>query len=101
MGGQGLTESKSGINWPHNMERYIQETTLPPIRMTRSARKGAGSKRHQAGTDFLSRIHDEIFAAKPQWEKDLAQKELDELAGKDEDMTPFVPPPLNAESMGA
>lgn len=57
---------------------------------------------HNAGMSFLERIHAEIDDAQPQWVKDAKQKELDELAGKtDEDVTPYVPPPLTPESLPA
>lgn len=53
-----------------------------------------GEVRHNAGMKFLEGIHQEIFDAMPQWKKDLAQKELDELAGKVDDDSPYVPPAL-------
>jgi len=61
-----------------------------------------GAVIHNAGMSFLDRIHQEIDDAQPQWVKDAKQKELDELAGKtDEDVTPYVPPPLAPESLPA
>lgn len=53
-----------------------------------------GEKIHKAGMSFLERIHAEIDDKQPQWVKEQRQNELDELAGKVEDDSPYVPPPL-------
>lgn len=58
-----------------------------------------GETIQNAGMTFLERIHKEIDDAQPQWVKDQRQKELDELAGKVEDDSPYVPPPLPADQL--
>ncbi len=58
-----------------------------------------GETIHNAGMSFLDRIHKEIDDAQPQWVKEARQKELDELAGKVEDDSPYTPPPLTAEQL--
>ena len=61
-----------------------------------------GSGMQSAGERFLDRINQEIYDAKPQWEKDAIQKEI-ELLAKGEELTDelapiaIVKPELNDE----
>lgn len=88
------------------MDKYVADIEVvnqaeSRIRMNKSARKWRGRKVFDAGMAFLGRIHQEIDDKQPQWVKDQRQKELDELAGKVEDDSPYVPPPLPADQLPA
>lgn len=72
----------------------IDSTLAKMARPNRSAKKWASRKTSEANGSLLNAIHQEIYDAKPAWEKEAIQKDLDELAGKTEDVSPYVPPPL-------
>lgn len=57
-----------------------------------------GSAIQSAGERFLARIHEEIDAAKPQWQKDADAKELEALEKVEEKQyDPGVRPELTTE----
>ena len=47
-------------------------------------RKFVGRKANEAGASFLERIHNEIFDARPQWERDAILKDLEALSSGDD-----------------
>ena len=49
-------------------------------------RKHVANKLYEAKVSFLDRIHQEIFEAKPEWQKQAIKRDLDALArGEDEE----------------
>ena len=50
------------------------------IKVNARMKKFVAEKKYKASTDFLNNIHQEIYDAKPQWEKDQITKELKSLA---------------------
>ena len=93
------------------MEKYITDTQLAeqtflglqppeaiasmrgarPMRVNTRMKQHVNEKLYQAKTSFLDRIHQEIFEAKPQWEKDAVKADLERLArGEDEDGNKIV-----------
>ena len=57
-----------------------------PIRVNRRMKKHVSDKKYAASVSFLERIHQEIHDAKPEWQKQAIQRDLEALArGEDED----------------
>jgi hypothetical protein len=62
-----------------------------PMRVNRRMRKHVSEKKYEAKVSFLDRIHQEIYEAKPEWQKQAIQRELESLA-KGEDEEGNLPP---------
>lgn len=62
-----------------------------PMRVNRRMRKHVAEKHYQAKVSFLDRIHQEIYEAKPEWQKLAIQRDLEALA-KGEDEEGNLPP---------